>query len=119
MIRLPLPEQLVSAAPGSAVLHAWLTAECQRRSGFVAALDLECQPPSRTARLEAIAIIGVRIDKSVLHVSYRVTFTEFAACQDLTREFIFERHLTGRLEENHVEFPEPFRAPMRDTADEF
>ncbi len=119
MIRLPLPEQLVSAAPGSAALLAWLTAECQRRSGFLAALDLECQPPSRTARLEGIAITGIRLDDSVLRVSYRVTFTEFAACQDLTREFVFERYLTGRLEEKHVVFPEPFRAPMRDTADEF
>lgn len=117
MIRLPLPTAL--NMEDSAELTAWLRAECNTRSSLLEALDLECQPPSRTARLESLTITEAAIDQLSIRVRYRVEFSEFAACQDLTRHAAFERQVIGQIEGNHVVFPEPFRAPVRDAVEEF
>jgi len=117
VIRLPIPAALNMA--DSAEVAAWLTAECNTRSCFPEALDLECQPPSRTARLESLTITEVAIEQLSIRVRYRVEFSEFAACQDLTRHAVFERQVRGRIEGSHVVFPEPFRAPVRDAVEEF
>lgn len=117
VIRLSIPAALNMA--DSAEVAAWLRAECNTRSCFLEALDLECQPASRTARLESLTITAAAIEQLSIQVRYRVEFSEFAACQDLTRHAAFERQLIGRIEGNHVVFPEPFRAPVRDAVEEF
>jgi len=117
VICLPLPAAI--DATDSAEIAAWLSAECTSCSNFLQALDLECQPPSRTARLESLTITEVAIEQRSIRVRYRVEFSEFAACQDLTRHAVFERQVAGRIEGNLIVFPLPFRTPVRDAVEEF
>lgn len=116
MIHLPLP--MTAASVTAAELFEWLQSACHSRSDFLAALDLECQPPSRTARLQSANVTRVVIDGSAVHVHYRVEFSEFAPCQDITRNAAFERQLIGQIHDSLLVFPEPFRPPSRDSAEE-
>ena len=116
MICLSLP--CAAADMSAAELLAWLQSECQRPSGLFEALDLECQPPSRTARLESITITHAALDGPNVRVQYRVEFSEFAPCQNIFHQTVFERRLTGRIESTQLMFPEPFQPPRRDSADE-
>jgi hypothetical protein len=116
MICLSLP--CAAADMSAARLLEWLQSECQRPSVLFEALDVECQPPSRTARLESITISHAVIDDLTVRVHYRVEFSEFAPCQDNFRQTVFERQLTGRIETTQLVFPEPFQPPRRDSVDE-
>jgi hypothetical protein len=117
MICLSLP--CAAADMSAARLLEWLQSECQRPSVLFEALDVECQPPSRTARLESITISHAVIDDLTVRVHYRVEFSEFAPCQDISRRAVFDRRLSGKIEPTQLVFPKPFQPPRRDSVDEF
>jgi hypothetical protein len=117
MISLSLP--CAVADMSTTKLLEWLQSECQHQSGILEALDLECQPPSRTARLESVTITRATIDGPTVCVHYRVEFSEFAPCQDISRRAVFDRRLSGKIEPTQLVFPKPFQPPRRDSVDEF
>ncbi|MFM7039200.1 MAG: hypothetical protein ACKO2L_15930 [Planctomycetaceae bacterium] len=117
MIRLSLP--CAAADLSAAKLLEWLQCECQQPVGLSEALDLECQPPSRAARLESVTLTRATIDGLTVRVHYQVEFSEFAPCQDISRHAVFDRQLTGWIEATQLMFPKPFQPPRRDSVDEF
>jgi hypothetical protein len=91
---------------------------CSESGEFQQALDLECDPPERLAKVSRVAILHVEVSAGWIRVEYRVDLEKFRACVDTVDSWTFNRATKGIRQGVLCCFPRPTSAPERSTADE-
>lgn len=118
-VRISFPMALNHSTQNSASLVEYFQELCDRRSEFLQALDLECQPASRISRLESLSVTNVLVTERQISVHYQVDLSEFQACAGVTSCFVFHRSVSGITVESSWLFPLAQDLPRRDTLEEF
>jgi hypothetical protein len=91
---------------------------CDDSGELLEALDLECDPPERLAKVSQVAILHVEVDVGWIRIDYRVDLEKFRACVDTVDSWTFNRAITGIRQGALCRFARPTSAPERSTADE-
>lgn len=116
---IPFPVEWSRRGDDLAGLCQYFQELCDGRGDFLRVLDLDCQPASRTTRLESLLITHVTLTEEAVQVHYEVRLSQFQACADRLSEFVFHRSVTGTTNTPGWLFA-PYQAlPPRDTREEF
>jgi len=118
-VRIPFPCASDPSTQSSTLLLLYFQDLCDRRSEFLQALDLECQPASRIARLESLSVTCILATDSDITIHYQVDLSEFQACAGNSSLSVFHRAVSGITAESSWLFPLKKELPRRDTVEEF
>ncbi len=118
-VRIPFPMALNHSTQNSTLLAEYFQELCDRRSEFLQALDLECQPASRISRLKSLSVTNVLVSERQISIQYQVDLSEFQACAGITSHSVFHRSVSGVTAESSWLFPLTQDLPRRDTVEEF
>jgi hypothetical protein len=116
---IPFPAEWPRQGGDVAGLCQYFQELCDSRGDFLRVLDLDCQPASRTARLESLIITLVTQTADQVQVHYDVRLSQFQACADRLSEFVFHRSVTGTFAMRGWLFAQYQAQPQRDTCEEF